>query len=450
MALRGRWMQLITLLLAGTQSRPRMRSLRCRSPGGQPLAFVPRIAIQPGPAWRRLRSVARVTGNGRCGWPGPAGRGAGARIVCQVTAVVAAAAVAAGCGGAGHRRQPGSPGPRAAGITVTPSRRLSDGQRVRVTVRGFPPDAKVFLSECAPAGRARPIGCGRRLAAQPFLLADAQGAATGRFVVHFVLPSGPLGAPAAKCWQGCVLVATIGTPGSGRTAVATAMIRFGSPPASPAPPVVVPAAAPLTVLSRIRVPHRAWQLAAGDGALFTQEAGPTITRVDPATGRVGPIARVGAVAAMAVAGRLLWVVRLARSPRGAPPPLLALNLDTLTVEHSVALPDQPGWGGGDIAVAGGLIWIAGTHSLVAIDPARARLVAIVPLPAVAGTDGFTSVAAGARHHAWLAYATGMLGNYFKASMLPAGPHGRLRETRPKRSPAGREVFSNRVRAYLMP
>ena len=40
-------MQLIALLLAGTQSCPRMRCLRCRSPGGQPLAFVPRIAIQP-------------------------------------------------------------------------------------------------------------------------------------------------------------------------------------------------------------------------------------------------------------------------------------------------------------------------------------------------------------------------------------------------------------------
>ncbi len=44
--------------------------------------------------------------------------------------------------------------------------------------------------------------------------------------------------------------------------------------------------------------------------------------------------------------------RRARSPHGAPLPLLALNPDTLTVEHVVALPDQPGTGGSDIAFAG--------------------------------------------------------------------------------------------------
>jgi hypothetical protein len=314
-------------------------------------------------------------------------------------------------------------------------------------------------------------------------------------VVRFVVPSGPHGAPAAKCCRGCVLAATTGAPGSGRTVVAKAVIRLGSPPPAPAPPVVMPAAAPVRVLSRIRVPDQAWQLAAGAGALFTQGAGPTITRVDLATGRVGPVARVGAAAAMAVAGGLLWVARRARSPHGAPLPLLALNPDTLTVEHIVALPDQPGTGG-DIAFAGGLLWIAGTHSLTAIDPATARLVSAVPLLATVGTGGFTSVAggsggaslwtsqgtsgggriavqrrnprtgavlaaasgpevgigaariAGARDHAWLAYATGMLGGYFKAGVLPAGPPGRLRETRPKSSPAGREVFSNAVSVYL--
>ena len=435
--------------------------------------------------------MASVSGSGQCGR-----LDAAARIACRVTAVVAAAAVAAGCGGAaGHRRPAASPGPggTAAHLMVTPSRRLSDGQRVRVAFRGFPPRAKVFLSECAPASRAGPPGCGRRLATRPFLLAGAHGAARGRFVVRFVVPSGPNGTPAAKCWRGCALAAS--TAGS-HTVVAEAVIRFGSPPPAPAPPVVLPAGAPVRVLSRIRVPHQAWQLAAGAGAMFTQGAGPTITRIDPATGRVGPVARVGAVAAMAVAGGLLWVARRARSSHGAPLPLLALNPDTLTVEHIVALPDQPGTGGGDIALAGGLLWISGTHALIAIDPDTARLVSAVPLPVTAGTGGFTGVAAGpggtslwtaqgtsgggpiavqrrnsrtgavlaaatgpqsgigaariagAPDHAWLAYATGMLGGYFKAAMLPSAPPGRLGEIWPKRSPVGRDVFSNSVAVYL--
>jgi hypothetical protein len=172
------------------------------------------------------------------------------------------------------------------------------------------------------------------------------------------------------------------------------------------------------------------------------------------------------------------------------------GLDTLTVEHLVGPADRLPPGSDDIALAGGLIWVTGTHSLTAVNPATARLTATVPLPAAASTGGFTAVAAGpggaslwtsqgssgggpiavqrrnprtgavlaaargpqtgiggtriaaAGNHAWLAYATGMLGGYFKASVPPAGPPGLLRETRPGPSPAGRTAFSNAASIYL--
>src|SRR5712691_10125142 len=69
--------------------------------------------------------------------------------------------------------------------------------------------------------------------------------------------------------------------------------------------------------------------------------------------------------------------------------LLALNPDTLTIEHAVALTDQPAPGSDDIAFAGGLIWVAGTRSLTAVNPAAATITATVPLPAPASTAGFT-------------------------------------------------------------
>ena len=48
-------------------------------------------------------------------------------------------------------------------------------------------------------------------------------------------------------------------------------------------------------------------------------------------------------------------------------------------------------------------------------------------------------------HAWLAYATGMEGSYFRASVL-AWSH--LRETQPSPAPADRGAFSNGLRTFL--
>ena len=384
-------------------------------------------------------------------------------------------------------------------MTIAPARGLSAGERVRVSVRGFPPWAKVFLSECARTADVSPLGCGRQLAAQPFLIAGGRGSASGSFAVQRAAATGPLHARWAKCaaGPGCVLVATIGIPAGVPKIVATAPLRFAPRPTQPAPPAALPAGAPLMVLRRVTLAGPAWLLAAGAGSLFAVTGngpGTAITRVSPVTGRAGPSAKVTGVIALAFGRGMLWVVRQAQAPH--PLPVLALDPATLAIRHSVALPDRPGWGGQDAAYAGGLIWVAGASELMAIDPMTARLAATVPLGTPRSTGGFTSVAAApggtvlwttegtsgggpigvqrrdprtgavlesaagpavgigaariaaAPGHAWLAYATGMLGSYVRADIPAAGPPGRLAEAQPLRSPRAREVFSNGVAVYL--
>jgi neocarzinostatin family protein len=386
-------------------------------------------------------------------------------------------------------------------MTIAPARGLSAGERVRVSVRGFPPGAKVFLSECARAANVSPLGCGQQLAAQPFLIAGGRGAASGSFTVQPAAATGPLHPHWAKCTAGpgCVLVATIGFPAGVPKIVATAPLRFAPPPAQPAPPAALPAGAPLTVLRRVTLAGPAGLLAAGAGSLFAVTGngpGTAITRVSPVTGQPGPSAKVSGVIALAFGGGMLWVVRQAQAPHPPPLPVLALDPATLAIRHSVALPGRPGWGGQDVADAGGLIWVAGARELIAIDPVTARLTATVPLGTTASTGGFTSIAAApggtvlwttegtpgggpisvqrrdprtgavlesaagpavgigaariaaAPGHAWLAYATGMLGSYVRAGVPATGPPGPLTEAQPLRSPRAREVFSNGVAVYL--
>jgi len=386
-------------------------------------------------------------------------------------------------------------------MTIAPARGLSAGEHVRVSVRGFPPGGKVFLSECARATHVSPLGCGQQLAAQPFLIAGGRGAASGSFAVQPAAATGPLHARWAKCaaGPGCVLVATIGIPPGVSKIVATAPLRFAPPPTQPAPPAALPAGAPLTVLRRVTLAGPAWLLAAGAGSLFAvtgNGTGTAITRVSPVTGRADPSAKVSGVIALAFGGGMLWVVRQAQVPHPPPLPVLALDPATLAITHSVALPGRPGWGGQNVAYAGGLIWVSGARELMAIDPVTARFAATVPLGRTASTGGFTSVAAApggtvlwttegtsgggpigvqrrdprtgavlesaagpavgigaariaaAPAHAWLAYATGMLGSYVRAGVAAGGPPGRLAEAQPLRSPRAREIFSNGVAVYL--
>src|SRR5258708_23354884 len=129
----------------------------------------------------------------------------------RVATVLVVAGAVAGCGVAASQHAHSGQA-RAASITIEPSRGLSPGERVRVRVRGFPAWGKVFLSECARARDAGPLGCGPQLAAQPFLLADGHGTANGRFTTQAAAPTRPRppGAPSAQ-----------GALGPGRVALAT-------------------------------------------------------------------------------------------------------------------------------------------------------------------------------------------------------------------------------------
>jgi len=243
------------------------------------------------------------------------------------------------------------------------------------------------------------------------------------------------------------------------------------------------------VLARIRVPGRAWQVLTAGGTLYCLSVegstGMAITRVDPATGQVGPSRLVPREAALGFGAGLLWVAQRTRSRRRGQPSLLALNPVTLAVVHTVALPQPPGWSLSGIAYAGGLVWVAGSHALTAVNPATASVAKTVPL---GSAGGFTSVAAPpdgtvlwtaegpgadgsiavqqrdphsggvlagangpamgiaggqiapADDHAWLAYPTGLQGSYVKAGERA----GRLTEIRPRE----RHRFANGIEVYL--
>jgi hypothetical protein len=262
------------------------------------------------------------------------------------------------------------------------------------------------------------------------------------------------------------------------------------------PPLpAVPAKAPFSTVRWIRVPGGAGQAVTGAGALFTDSAedassastATLITRVDLATGQVGPATRIDGESGMAFGGGLLWVGR-GTQPTSAGMTVLALDPATLAVRYTVALRQPPSFGTEQLAYAGGLVWVATERTLIAIDPATARMVADVPIPGASAQD-FVHVAASADGSAlwvtensggggpisvqqrdprtgavlaatsgpaiglggaqiaaadtsaWLAFATGMLGGYFEA----ASKAGHLTETRPPRASFG---FTNAVRVYL--
>jgi hypothetical protein len=244
------------------------------------------------------------------------------------------------------------------------------------------------------------------------------------------------------------------------------------------------------------VPGGAWQAVTGGGALFTgsatnpnsPDAGILITRVDLATGRVGPATTIGGESGMAFGGGLLWVGRGAQ-PTSADMTVVALDPLTLAVRYTVALGQPPSFGTEQLAYAGGLVWVATQETLIAIDPATAQTVADVPVAGanaqdfvqVAGSaDGgalWTTVDSGGGGpisvqqrnprtgevlattsapvgglggaqiaatgtSAWLAYATGMMGGYFQTVSAAS----QLTEVRPPRGSVG---FTNSVRVYLV-
>ena len=102
---------------------------------------------------------------------------------------------------------------QAGGLTVTPSADLDDGQQVTVSVKGFLPSRKFYLSECLSPIELKALGCGAQLAAQPFGLTDSNGMGSTTFTARSAASTGPLISSVEACTGQCVIVATAGSSG---------------------------------------------------------------------------------------------------------------------------------------------------------------------------------------------------------------------------------------------
>lgn len=110
-------------------------------------------------------------------------------------------------------------------VRVTPSIGLHIGQKVVVTVSGFWPDGKFWLSECASVADVQGKGCGLQLAAQPFGIASDTGTGTYTFVVKTRAAVKPYSTrQTVPCKDQCVLMAT-----AGANLTAYAPLRFAVP-----------------------------------------------------------------------------------------------------------------------------------------------------------------------------------------------------------------------------
>jgi hypothetical protein len=97
-------------------------------------------------------------------------------------------------------------------VRVTPLRRLHNGEMVTVSVKGFRPQSKFWISECAKAADAngRP-GCGVQLATEPFGIANDAGTGAETFIVHSRASAKPYSTnKSVACRNQCVLMVTSG------------------------------------------------------------------------------------------------------------------------------------------------------------------------------------------------------------------------------------------------
>lgn len=96
-------------------------------------------------------------------------------------------------------------------LSVNPSRHLTDGETVQVSVTGFAGGGKFWISECASAADANAAGCGQQLAAQPFGVTDTSGTGSRGFTVTSTAPTSPYDTSSTRpCTDECVIVATMG------------------------------------------------------------------------------------------------------------------------------------------------------------------------------------------------------------------------------------------------
>lgn len=91
-------------------------------------------------------------------------------------------------------------------VTVSPDQALTGGQGIRVSVTGFGPGAKVYLSQCAtPSSATVSVGCGSQLAAEPAIVTDASGAGVLAQPYQVTAQVGT-----TRCTATCTLAATDG------------------------------------------------------------------------------------------------------------------------------------------------------------------------------------------------------------------------------------------------
>lgn len=156
-------------------------------------------------------------------------------LTAAVVAVVLGVAIGLPLGLTGHSR--GSVtvvgrGKQTATITVTPSQDLAPFSEVHVTLQGFPPSARVYLSECASANDVTSQGC-LRIPGPWTLVTDADGSAGGTTMVSIKADTGPHAEFGVDCASSCVLMATTGPGDSTGTAHTPLGFRVSPPPATP-------------------------------------------------------------------------------------------------------------------------------------------------------------------------------------------------------------------------
>lgn len=119
-----------------------------------------------------------------------------------------------------------------AAVTASPSGHLTNGQAVKVTVKGFPADQRVTLAECPNPTPIPGVPCSSA-PAQGGLVTDRSGSASGTFVVEVAPASFTKVFGLPKCAPQCLLVVT-SLPTSSTPAVrATTTLAFASLPVGP-------------------------------------------------------------------------------------------------------------------------------------------------------------------------------------------------------------------------
>lgn len=96
-------------------------------------------------------------------------------------------------------------------LAVSPSKKLVDGQKVKVSVSGFGKEGHYRISECLADTDVSEAGCGRGPTAQPVIVTGPSGRGSATFAVSSsAAPSANTRSAERRCARGCVLVVSGG------------------------------------------------------------------------------------------------------------------------------------------------------------------------------------------------------------------------------------------------